>query len=265
MKTKALIKELIPPLVLKKITGLFYGWTGNYSSWKEASAQTSGYDTEIIFDRVKNALLKVKNSEAVYERDSVLFDQVHYSFPLLSALSLVALKNNGKLNVLDFGGSLGSSYYQNRIFFKDLEQFNWCIVEQKHFVEEGKKSFADNNLDFFYDVDSCMQNHRVDVLLLSSVLQYLEKPYEFLDFILTKNIPYIIIDRTPMLMEAPDRITIQTVPKNIYEAKYPCWILNEIKVVNHIQKAYDLVFEQTTEEAININGAAYKAFFFKKK
>lgn len=264
MNTRALIKELIPPFVLKKITGLFYGWSGNYSSWQEASAQTSGYDTEIIFDRVKNALLKVKNGEAAYERDSVIFDKVHYSFPLLSALSLIALKNNRKLSVLDFGGSLGSSYYQNRSFFKDLEQFNWCIVEQKHFVEEGKKSFADNNLHFFYDVDSCMAAQQIDVVLLSSVLQYLEKPYEFLDFILAKNIPYIIIDRAPMFSEAPDRITIQTVPKNIYDAKYPCWILNEKKAINHIQKSYDLVFEETTEETININGAAYKAFFFKK-
>jgi putative methyltransferase (TIGR04325 family) len=265
MTKKALLKELIPPLVLKKITGLFYGWKGNYPSWSAATEKASGYDSEIILNRVKSALLKVKSGEAVYERDSVIFDKVHYSFPLLSALSQIALKNNRKLNVLDFGGSLGSSYYQNKAFFADLEQFNWCIVEQKHFVEEGKKTFADKNLHFFYDIDSCTQQHTIDVLLLSSVLQYLEKPYEFIDSILAKNIPYIIIDRAPMLAEGDDRITLQTVPKAIYEAKYPCWILNEKKVLNALLKQYDLVFEQQTEETINISGAAFKAFFLKKK
>lgn len=265
MTKKALLKELIPPLVLKKITGLFYGWKGNYPSWAAATEKASGYDSEIILKRVKSALLKVKSGEAVYERDSVIFDKVSYSFPLLSALSQIALKNNRKLNVLDFGGSLGSSYYQNKAFFADLEQFNWCIVEQKHFVEEGKKTFADKNLHFFYDIDSCTQQYTIDVLLLSSVLQYLEKPYEFIDSILAKNIPYIIIDRAPMLAEGDDRITLQTVPKAIYEAKYPCWILNEKKVLNALLKQYDLVFEQQTEETINISGAAFKAFFLKKK
>ena len=265
MQLKSIIKDLCPPLFLRTLTGMFYGWKGNYTSWAEASAQASGYDSEIILNRVKNALLKVKNGEAVYERDSVIFDKVSYSFPLLSALSLIALKNNRKLNVLDFGGSLGSSYYQNRAFFADLEQFNWCIVEQKHFVDEGKKTFADKNLHFFYDIDSCIQHHKIDVLLLSSVLQYLEKPYGFIDSVLAKNIPYIIIDRAPMFAVGHDRITLQTVPKAIYEAKYPCWILNEKKVLNAILKQYDLVFEVQTEETININDAAFKAFFFKKK
>lgn len=265
MKSKALIKQLIPPIFIKYITGIFYGWTGDFASWKEARDKSTGYDSDIILNKVKHALLKVKNGEAAYERDSVIFDKIQYSFPLLSALSLIALKNNGKLNVLDFGGSLGSSYYQNKNKFESLEQFNWCVVEQSHFVEEGKKNFANNNLHFFYDIKSCLDTYKIDVLLLSSVLQYLEKPYVFLDDIFTKNFEYIIIDRAPLLENNDDRITIQTVPKNIYEAKYPCWILNEKKLMDYILKHYDLEFEHQSEETININGASFKSFFFKRK
>lgn len=260
-----LIKNFIPPVVLKTATGFFYGWSGNYESWKEASEKCTGYDSDIIIEKVKNALLKVKNGEAVYERDSVIFDKIHYSFPLLSALSYVALKNNSKLNVLDFGGSLGSSYFQNRTFLEKIADFNWCIVEQEHFVTEGKKTFADEKLHFYYDIDSCLKEHSVNILVLSSVIQYIEKPYEFIDFLTSKNIDYVLIDRTPLMLSGADRLTIQTVPKNIYKAKYPCWLLNQDKVLLSFLKSYEIIFDTELSEAININNAAYKSFFLKRK
>ncbi len=265
MSIKSLLKEFTPPFFIKKLSSFFYGWSGNYSSWEEASKKCSGYNSSIIFDKVKTALLKVKNGEAVFERDSVLFDKIHYSFPLLSALSQVALNRQNKLNVLDFGGSLGSSYYQNKNFFLNLSEFNWCIVEQEHFVKEGQKTFADQHLHFFYDIDACLKTHSIEVFLLGSVLQYLEKPYEFLDAVFAKKIPYLIIDRTPLLLAGNDRITIQTIPENIYKAQYPCWLLNNDKLLNYILKEHDLLYDEQTTESIHINNAAIKSFFFKRK
>jgi len=260
-----MLKEFIPPVLLNYITGFFYGWKGNFSTWNEAQKKCSGYDSDIIFSKVKKSLLKVKNGEAVFERDSFIFDKIHYSFPLLSGLSIVALKNNGKLSVLDFGGSLGSSYYQNKNIFEDIKDFDWCIVEQPHFVKEGINTFADNNLHFFYDVNSCMEKFKIDVLLLASVLQYLEDPYSFLDEIISKNIEYIIIDRTPILTKGEDRITIQKVPKNIYDAKYPCRIFNEQKLIDYLSAYYDLIFDFDSPERMNLKNAVLKAYLFKRK
>ncbi len=262
---KLLIKDIIPPIVLKAISNISYGWSGNYSSWGEAQNKCSGYDSQNIIDKVKESLLKVKNEEAVFERDSVLFDKVHYSYPLLSSLSLVALNNSKKLNVLDFGGSLGSSYFQNRKMFNQLDTFTWNIVEQKHFVTEGNKTFADDHLSFYYTVKECLKEKNINVLLLSSVIQYIEKPYEFIDSLLGESFDYILIDRTPMLLEGNDRITIQKVPKSIYEAKYPCWLLNENKVQKCFLNSYDLISDEVTAENINVSNAAYRFFFFKRK
>ena len=262
---KKIIKEWTPPIALKTISKLSYGWTGNYSSWEEAKSKCSGYDSQNIIAKVKEALLKVKSGDAVFERDSVLFDKVHYSYPLLSSLSLVALNNNKKLNVLDFGGSLGSSYFQNRKMFSQLDSFTWNIVEQEHFVTEGKKTFEDDSLSFYYSIKECLEEEEVNVLLLSSVIQYMEKPYEFIDSLVAEAFDYIVIDRTPMLLKGDDRITIQKVPKNIYEAKYPCWLLNEKKIQNCFLKSYDLISDEITSENINVSNAAYRFFFFKKK
>ena len=262
---KSLLKEITPPLILKSISNLFYGWSGNYKTWEEAKSKCTGYDSQNIIDKVKESVLKVKNGEAVFERDSVIFDKVYYSFPLLSSLSLVALNSDKKLNVLDFGGSLGSSYFQNRNWFAGLKEFRWNIVEQEHFVTEGKKTFSDNKLSFYYTIEDCLKEQDVNVLMLSSVIQYIEKPYEFIDGIIEQKPEYIVIDRTPMLMSGDDRLTIQTVPKNIYEAQYPCWLLNENKVIDHFLKGYDLLADEVTNENINLNNASYRFFFFKRK
>jgi len=56
-----------------------YGWQGNDSTWQEAHNASSGYDDDKILHIVKRSLLKVKNGEAVYQRDSVIFDEIQYS------------------------------------------------------------------------------------------------------------------------------------------------------------------------------------------
>ena len=60
----------------------------------------------LILGKVLEATLKVKNGEAVYERDLVLFDHIEFYWPVLSGLMWVAARNNGRLNVLDYGGTL---------------------------------------------------------------------------------------------------------------------------------------------------------------
>src|SRR5215475_3829712 len=105
---------------LRRINPSKYGWKGDYSSWEAAKKQAGSYDDGIILEKVEQAALKVRNGEATYERDSVLFDRIEYSWPLLAALMWVAARNKGKLTVADFGGSLGSSYFQNKVFLEGL-------------------------------------------------------------------------------------------------------------------------------------------------
>ena len=193
-----MLKELLPPILVKYLSSFFYGWTGNYLSWEAAQKKCSGYDSEIIFNKVKNALLKVKNGE--------------------------------------------------------------------HFVKEGKQTFADENLKFYYTIDECLNEQKINLFLLGSVLQYIEKPYELLDIILSKKITFIHLDRTPIFKNNGDRITIQKVHKSIYDAQYPCWIFNETKLINYIcNSGYELVFDAEPNERINVTDAYLKGYYFKLK
>ncbi|MEO6304854.1 MAG: methyltransferase, TIGR04325 family [Bacteroidia bacterium] len=216
-------------------------WRGNYTSWHEANKISTGYDSETILEKCKNALLKVKNGEAVYERDSVLFNEVQLSHGLLNYLKQTATENNNKLCVLDFGGSLGSSYYQNKNYLNDLTELNWCIVEQPNFVQCGKDFFEDENLKFYLTIEDCLKAHKPDIILLSSVIQYIEKPFELIQQILKLKVKYLIFDRLALSNENKDILTIQSVSDNYYESKLCHWFFSEDHFVSLFKKNYELI------------------------
>jgi putative methyltransferase (TIGR04325 family) len=262
-------KQLIPPLFLTLINkGKKYGWKGDYKSWQEAKDSSNAYDNILILEKVKQALLKIKNGEAVYERDSVLFDRIHYSWPLLSALLWITTVNNGSLKVADFGGSLGSSYFQNRIFLASVPQLQWNIIEQENFVDCGQHFFQDDILHFYFTPDQMIvKQGQPDVLIFSCVLPYLEKPYEMLENLMRYKIPYILIDNTYFNYENRDRICIQRVPPEIYKASYPCWMLNFERVKTLLAGAYEMISTHENDSFIFLDGKKiqYRGLLFKIK
>ncbi len=255
--------------IINKINSLinpkpFYGWSGNYSTWEEAISLCSGYNQDTIFQKVKVATLKVKNNEAVYERDSVIFDKIEYSYPL-SAFLMWSFFDKNNLEIIDFGGGLGSTYFQNRFFLQKIKNYNWNIIEQEKFVQIGKDLFEDDSLRFYYSVDECLKSSlsKIDTILFSSVLQYLPSPYDLLNDILSNDFKHIIIDITTIHDEDFDRITIQQVPPSIYEASYPSWFFSEKKFINFFEsKGYRLVTDWNLD--YNINIGKHKGYFFIK-
>lgn len=212
-----------------------YGWFGNFNSWDEVKRIAPGYDADNILKKTKDSLLKVKNGEAVYERDSVLFDKKEYPYAIISALLYIAVRNNNKLNVIDFGGSLGSTWFQVRDFIPAEIELSWSIVEQDAYVRQGKEHFADGVLDFYFSIDECIAAKKnIHVILLSGVVQYLETPHEFLDQLNTYEVDYLLFDRTAFILgNVSDRLTLQSVSPDIYEAQYPAWFFNEQNFLNH--------------------------------
>jgi putative methyltransferase (TIGR04325 family) len=141
----------------------------------------------------------------------------------------------GALKVCDFGGSLESTYYQNKKFLDKITDVSWGVVEQRHFVDAGKEEFENDRLKFFSTVVECIEEEGSNVLILSSVLQYIEEPYELLDNILKNNFKYILIDRTPF-SKGPERITLQVVPPYVYDASYPCHFFDESIFMQYFSK-----------------------------
>ena len=218
----------------------FYPWAGNYANWETAKKVAGDYSNPAILAKVLPATLAVKSGEAVYERDSVLMEVPEYPEDLIKALLLIAGESNNQLSVVDFGGSLGSSYFQTRPFLQHLKQLEWSVVEQSHFVEAGKKHIKDEHLDFYNTIDEVEITGK-SVLLLSGVIQYLPEPIAFLKEQVLGKFTYIIVDRTAFIEGAPARITVQRVPKEIYDANYPAWFFPEQEFLDLFLPRYQVL------------------------
>lgn len=215
-------------------------WQSGYPDWQSACVAAGGYDSEAILSKVRDASRAVRDGRAVFERDSVLFDHIEYSWPLLAGLMWAAAKHGGRLRVIDFGGSLGSSCRQNRVFLNGLKEVRWSVIEQEHFVRCGQEEFQTDQLRFYTSIEACLGQENADGIMFSSVLQYIEDPYGLLEKACEYGFDFIIIDRTPFSEDA-DRITVQHVPESIYKASYACHFLDRRRLEAVISKKYAIM------------------------
>ena len=92
---KYYLKLILPNFIIKLINKFFkrdIRFVGNYSSWKEATRNSLGYDNKQIFLKSRNSFLKVISKEAKYERDSVLFYSDAVNYPLIDILNKIQKK-----------------------------------------------------------------------------------------------------------------------------------------------------------------------------
>ncbi|WP_295767843.1 methyltransferase, TIGR04325 family [uncultured Mucilaginibacter sp.] len=257
------------PAIVKRIMrySARYGWHGNYKSWQQALQQTTGYNAQSVLRRVSEAALKVKNGEAKYECDGIAQQQVEIFYPILSSLLWIASQNNNQLSVVDYGGSLGTSYRQNLPFLKHLNLLQWHLVEQEMFVDEGKRNFENEHLKFYYSLDEVLVKSEPQLLMFSSSLQYMEAPYKLLNEVKQSSIPYLIIDRTAYIDRPEDRLTIQKVPPAFYDASYPCWFFSQQKMNDFLKDTFEEVFsfESGQKVALGLNELNYTGKLWKRK
>ncbi|QNK61057.1 methyltransferase, TIGR04325 family [Pedobacter sp. PAMC26386] len=249
-----------------------YGWFGNHPNWDVLAASVDGYSSPNILDITKNSLLQVKNGNAIYERDSVLFDKIVHPFPLLTCLFRSAYLLKRPMNILDFGGSLGTTYFQTKHFIGPDICASWNIVEQEHYVSVAKEHFEDHCLKFFSSIEACLQVQKIDLVLLSGSVQCLPEPHLFLQKLAGYNFDFIIFDRTAFHHGEQDRLTLQVVPPEIYKAAYPSWFFNEENFLNHFAPGYTTFCDFTSyvegESLMNIDHQPVgydKGFYFVNK
>jgi len=213
------------------------GYWGNYPSWESALSDSDGYDSPVILEKVKTAILQVSSGRGAYERDSVVFEQVQIEWiqSLLQHIKTITAFKKRPLRVIDFGGSLGGTFRALKSFLDPNLLPEWIVVEQDNYVECGNEHFKDRCLCFFDAVESVPDTVNVDIILFSGVLQYLPYPFKILEQAVALGIEYILIDRTPFIRES-DRITVQVVPREIYPASYPAWFFNSRNFLTFFQE-----------------------------
>jgi putative methyltransferase (TIGR04325 family) len=253
MTIRSLARRWLPPGLADRLRSLAgraapgaaeaHQFHGAYRSWTEAAASATGYDASVIFEKTRDATLKVRSGEARFERDSVVMERPDYPLFLIASLLRVALADGARLHILDFGGALGSSFFQCRPFVSAARDLRWSVVEQRRYVEYGQAELQDQVLRFYPTIADCVRAENPNVAILSGVLQYLESPYQTIDEIIAQRIEYVVVDRQPLSARDEESLCVVTIPPHIYPASYPFWILSERRFRAAWERAYRLVAE----------------------
>jgi putative methyltransferase (TIGR04325 family) len=237
---------------------------GAYATWGQAAADAVGYDSDVILEKTRSATLKVRNGEAAFERDSFLMDRPDYPLFLISSLLHVAAVER-RLNILDFGGALGSSYFQCRPFVSPVADLRWSVVEQPQYVECGQRELQTDVLRFYATIEACVRAEAPNVVILSGVLQYLERPYELVEQVVASRVPYLVVDRQPLSTSSDESLGVVTVPSQIYAGSYPFWFLNEGRFRAAWAQAYDLIAEAEGPPLSTHRGLLHRRQLFYKR
>jgi putative methyltransferase (TIGR04325 family) len=238
------------------------GWFGDYTFWQAAEKDCDGYNSAAISARVVEATRQVRDGKAAFERDSVLFFEEELDKSLLNILGKIRAKpSENPLIVLDFGGALGSTYWQHRRVF-EAWNLKWIVVEQAHFVEIGQKEFENDQLKFAFSIEDACEKETPYIVLFNSVLHYLETPYAFFEAVERHSIPSVFIGKTPTFEGKKDQITRQIVPKKIYEASYPSWVFSIDTLTNQLIKNKKYTIHWTLNEPYGIHRIQGKQLFF---
>lgn len=265
-----MIRRWIPQGVrdlLNFLGGYAIYYRGEYRDWAGAQRAARGYDEGVLLKRLEAAAREVAAGKAAWEQDGVTWNHIPVDLPLSAAFGLIAVIRQGRLSVLDFGGGFGSSFHQCRKFFGNDITLSWGVVEQSALVEIARDGIEGDSLQFFADIETAISHLRPDVALLSSSLQYIERPWDVLDRIIDSDIPFIIIDRHPCSLTR-ELITVQVVPPSLYSASYPSWLFDCPRMLDRLGAHYELLASwEGKDPAIRGwgKGAEFKGFFLRRK
>jgi len=239
---RSIARRILPPRAVAAVQILFkrqfITYSRPYDSWAAAKRDATGYDDPAILQAVRKSASAVKEGRAAFEYGSLAYEEIAFRWPLLACLLHVALQRyplSGRpLHILDFGGSLGSVYFQHRMFLERLPSLFWSIVEQPHFVQCGNAEFADERLRYFGTISEASARAPIECAIFSGSLEYLDMPYDVLAQIAALGSTYLILDRMHISNARDDQIMVQTVKRPGWGATLAIRYLARQKLLVHL-------------------------------
>jgi putative methyltransferase (TIGR04325 family) len=235
-----LVRELFPPLILRVLQSL-----RNSKHRHKSSIKT--YDDVMLAKHVvwRNEIFKSTTMKKNLRIEDIA--------PIMGIAHLA--ERSESLTVLDFGGGGGNHKTVANIYFPRLK-FKWIVVETVSMCAEAEQMNSDPNLIFISNPGSInRQDYGVDLLIVSSSIQYTEKPLATLRSLLELKPRYIQISRTPVNNTDTNIIYTQEsllsdngpgheLPEDFMEAlvKYPITVIPWSQLIQLLEEEYEILF-----------------------
>ena len=115
---------------------------------------------------------------------------------LLYSTLVFLSKNPGKIpRLIDFGGACGESIILlSSIFGEEIFKSSW-VIESPEQAKASRKYKFSSKVQFQSDLESVLENEKVDIFFTSCAIHYLKSPYEPLKIIARKKVPFVCLTR----------------------------------------------------------------------
>jgi putative methyltransferase (TIGR04325 family) len=221
-------------------------WDGVYESFDQVPAAGEGFASDAwLADMERYTRTAVT---ALHSEGSAIPANVPQYHALLAMLVSTFPVIDRPVRVLDFGGGMGIGF-ANVSRCMAGTQLEYLIVDNEESCERGRRLLKDFSPVRFMsalprDVES------VDVIVLSSVLQFVEEYEKLLRDLATFNPPYWLFTFLP----AGEIPTFASAQLNVPGSVLPVWFFNVSELTQIIEKfGYQLVFKSALDRVFDMS------------
>jgi putative methyltransferase (TIGR04325 family) len=215
-KVKIFIRGLLAPIIGFSLA----------KDWETAKHKTSGYEGKATLKSLSSRIEALMTPTDL-PRDDRLSE-------IVKAIRESELQINSSIpiRVLDIGGSFGEHFFHLQNLMPEYS-FEWTVLET-----EGHCSiipeFLTSTQGLRFISKPPIGDQLFDLALLSSVIQYVDTPYELLS-LACRIADLVIINRLPLSSNSDDRVAIQRPGIMGSKGSYPVHILSETVFIKYLE------------------------------
>jgi putative methyltransferase (TIGR04325 family) len=222
-------------------------WDGIYESFAQVPVMGDGFASDVWLSETQRytqaAAMALRNNRGEIA-ESVA--QYHALFSLLVAS---CGSPERPVRVVDCGGGMGIGFASLMRSVPEVGQLDYLVVDNKQSCERGRQLFADFP-EVRFSSELRREPERVDVLVLSSVLQFVEDYEALLKKLATLAPSFWFFTFVP----AGDIPRFASAQLNVPGSVLPVWFFNVRELVAKIEAlGYRLVFKSALERVFDMS------------
>lgn len=257
---KRAARSLTPPIIWATASRLRRGppppppvydaatWEGPLDTWAEAVAASDGWASAPLLEKTLDLSLKVARGELAAQQDTITLTRPRYSATVLAFIAMAAA--DGALDVVDFGGSLGTNFDLNAAILRpylDAGRCIWRVVELPETAALGREHRQTETLHF-HDALTDVPKAPGQAIIFTGSLQYVEEFGRVLDEAVARAPGVIAFDRL-LTTEDPDHAIYVQRPGSWYPAHLPVRAFSRARFVEEMTSmGYTLAAEFGVDE-----------------
>lgn len=210
-------------------------WEGVYASFGEAPASGKGFDGETW---ISNSLQKIASLRDEAAQGCVVPPPGNYRHCLLPLLAALVYNEQGRARILDFGGSIGFTYYQTLCGLPQRDKLEYHIVERENVCRAGREFFKAENggPEFFAELPQGESAY--DIVYMGSAMQYVEDWKGLLARLCALSRKHLLLVDVPA-GTIPTFVSVQ----HYYGAKIPVWFFDLREILHAADSSgYEPIF-----------------------